>query len=167
VKCQICKQRESVLHVQQIIGEQRVDVYLCETCANEKGIAKMDDNIELSLAQLLTGLFSVASRALTPQDREICEVCGTTVQVMRKEGRLGCPECYASFGSEVRSVLRKLAGSATHSGKLPRKLREYQEQIVDRQELQSRLEEAIEQEDYEVAAALRDRIRMLDGRAGE
>lgn len=164
VKCQICKQRESVLHVQQIIGEEHVDLYLCESCAREKGINRSDDTFELSLSQLLTGLFSASDDESADADREACPSCGTRIETLRKEGRLGCPDCYESFASEIRGVQKKLSGSVQHVGKLPGKLKKYKELIIDRNELQSRLDEAVAQEDYETAAYLRDRIRGIDER---
>ena len=163
MKCQICKQRESVLHVQQIIGEEQVDMYLCDVCAREKGITKSDDSIELSLSQLLTGLFDESGGgAHVDEDKEICPVCGTSIHTFRKQGELGCPECYVSFSGELRSVQKKLTGSILHKGKIPGKLRAYKELIVDKHDLQVKLEEAVGNEDYETAARLRDQIREID-----
>ncbi len=163
MKCEVCKLRESAIHVQQIIGDEKVDMYLCEVCAAEKGISKQADAIELSLSQLLTGLFSAGSE--TAGDREVCPNCGTGIDVIRKEGRLGCPECYGSFTSEIRAFQKKLSGSIRHVGKLPKKLRAYKELIIDRHELKSRLDEAVQNEDYERAAVLRDQIREIERRS--
>ncbi len=162
MKCEMCKQRESVLHVQQIIGEEQIDMYLCEVCASEKGISKKSDAIELSLSQLLTGLFRVTAEGEAEQEHEVCPACETTIHALRKDGRLGCPECYASFASEIRSFQKKLSGTVHHAGKLPTKLQAYKELIIDRQELKNRLEEAVGNEDYEAAASIRDRIREID-----
>ena len=148
--------------MKQIIGEEQVDLYLCETCARQKGINKSDDSIELSLSQLLTGLLRAESETQTQEEPSVCLSCGTTIQTVRKEGRLGCPECYASFASEVRGIQKKLTGTIHHSGKLPKKLKEYKELIIDKQELQNQLDRAIGNEDYESAAILRDRIREID-----
>lgn len=165
VKCQVCKQRESIIHVQQIIGEEHVDLYLCEVCAEEKGIARSEDTIELSLSQLLTGLFSTGTgEQENDREQDTCSTCGTSIHTLRKEGRLGCPDCYACFTREVRGVQKKLTGSTQHVGKLPRKLMEYKELIIDRQTLQSKLEEAVAEEDYEAAARIRDQIREIDER---
>ena len=162
MKCQICKQRESVLQVKQIIGEDQVDMFLCEVCAENRGITKSNDSIEMSLSQLLTGLFHSDPATGTEGDQETCSTCGTTIHTVRKEGKLGCSECYASFASEIRGVQKKLTGSTHHDGKLPRKLREYKELIIDKHDLQSQLRDAVNNEDYEAAAVLRDRIRDID-----
>ena len=154
-----------MIHVQQIIGEEHVDLYLCEVCAEERGIARSDDAIELSLSQLLTGLFTTkAGDQENEREVDTCPSCGTSIHTLQKEGRLGCPDCYACFTREIRSVQKKLTGSTQHVGKLPRKLMEYKELIIDRQTLQSRLDEAVAQEDYEAAAHIRDRIREIDER---
>jgi len=151
--------------VQQIIGDEKVDMYLCEVCAAEKGISRRSETVELSLSQLLTGLFE-AGHQDSESDLEVCPNCGTGIESLKKEGRLGCPECYASFASEIRAFQRKLSGSVQHIGKLPHKLKTYKELIIDRGELETRLEEAVKNEDYEKAAMLRDRIKEIERRSG-
>ena len=164
IKCELCKSRESVIHVQQIIGEEKVDMHLCEVCAAEKGIAQEADDGELSLSQLLTGLLNIDSTQESESDT--CPSCGTSIRSFRKEGRLGCPGCYANFSKELRSVQKKLAGTYRHAGKLPQKLKAYKELVIDKKEMQQRLEEAVKNEDYESAAALRDQIREIEKQSG-
>ena len=56
MKCEICNESDSVIHVQQVMGDETVELHLCDTCAQDRGISRVDDKIELSLSQLLTGL---------------------------------------------------------------------------------------------------------------
>lgn len=165
MKCEVCGTRESVIHVQQIIGNETVDVHLCEACAHEKGISQNNDKIELSLSQLLTGLLKV-QEGESQDSQDECDVCGTKIADFKTEGRLGCPECYTTFATEIRKMHNHLSGTTRHRGKLPQSLKTYKELLIDRQRLKSQLTDAIKNEDYEAAAMLRDQIRSIE-KAGE
>lgn len=159
--CELCGERDSVVHVQQVIGNQKVDIHLCEVCATEKGISRKDDKIELSLSQLLTGLLPEVERSEDPPV-EVCPSCGVRIEEFKKTGSLGCPTCYSSFAADIRELHRKLSGKASHSGKLPEKLLTYRSLLIDREKLKTKLDEAIRKEDYESAAAIRDRISAIE-----
>ena len=166
MKCDMCKDREAAIHIQQIIGEETIDLHLCEQCAHEKGISSSNDKIELSLSELLTGL--IGSRDAKSEDAEKkCNTCGLLFRDFRREGFLGCPECYQSFREELVSLLRKMGGSPRHTGKIPNKLNRYKTYLFDRELLKKELEDAVREEEYEHAALLRDRIRELDDDSGE
>ena len=163
MKCELCGKRESVVHVQQVIGNETIDIHLCETCAHEKGISRRSDKVELSLTQLLTGLFDLKRGEATEEATE-CSTCGMSVDEFKKDGRLGCPDCYTSFTSHIRNVHKRLSGMTRHRGKLPQKLITYKELLIDRERLKSQLDEAIGREDYETAAVIRDQMRALERR---
>ena len=163
MKCDACGDREAVIHIQQIVGEDSVDLHLCEACASEKGISSRNDKIELSLSQLLTGLIGDKNAG---SEEKTCHSCGMEFRNFKKEGKLGCPECYNEFRTEIVSLLRKVSGSARHTGKIPKRLSQFKTYLIDREELKKELQEAVTQEDYEAAAILRDRIRELDEDSG-
>ena len=77
-----------------------------------------------------------------------CPACGFELPVFRKTGRLGCPTCYTVFAREL-----SLESASDDSE---------QEEVDEKSRLEAELREAIEREDYETAAQLRDRIRNLN-----
>jgi len=81
----------------------------------------------------------------------------------RESGRLGCPQCYASFEGHLRDLLRRLHGSTQHVGEvyLPPggSAEDPARRVV---ELRDQLRRAVEAENFELAAELRDRIRVLE-----
>lgn len=162
MKCELCGKRESVVHVQQAIGNETVDIYLCEECAHEKGISRNSEKGDLSLTQLLTGLLDFKKETETEEEFTECPTCGMSVADFKKDGFLGCPDCYTSFASHIRGVHKRLSGMSRHRGKLPQKLLTYKELLVDRERLKSRLHDAVTSEDYETAAVIRDQIRALE-----
>ena len=89
-----------------------------------------------------------------------------TLQDFRETGRLGCPDCYRSFEAPLRDLLRRLHGSTHHLGERyaergaePAAAERGSEQAAD---LREQLRLAVETENFELAAELRDRLRVLE-----
>ena len=57
MRCDTCHEREAVVHVTQISGDQTVQVHLCERCAAEKGIEPASAAVKGPLGGLLGLLF--------------------------------------------------------------------------------------------------------------
>ena len=89
-----------------------------------------------------------------------CPHCGATLQDFRETGRLGCADCYRAFGEPLRELLRRLHGSAHHTGRAYQGPGEPASPPVESTAaLQARLERAIANEQFELAAQLRDRLK--------
>ncbi len=159
MKCELCKENDAVIHIQQIVGNEAKEIHLCEKCAHENGISSNSDKIELSLNELLNGLIDFSSR---PKGQDTCSTCGTRLKDFRKTGMVGCSDCYTSFRDEIVSYLEESVGTVKHLGKYPNKLKAYKALLVDKEILKKRLEEAVAGEDYETAASIRDRIQSLE-----
>ena len=166
MKCDICNNKEAVIHVKQIVGEKITELHLCGDCANEKGISGEEDVIELSLSQLLTSLIDLTDKYSEQENRDVCRTCGTTIKDFRKNAKLGCADCYNVFNKEIENYLENTAGQVQHVGKLPEKVGTLKKLLVDKESLREKLEKAINQENYEQAAVLRDRIKIIEKRAG-
>jgi protein arginine kinase activator len=81
----------------------------------------------------------------------------------RTTGRLGCAHCYGTFERSLRELLRRVQGSAKHVG------RRYEppppsvlEGTASVSELRERLRRAVENEEFELAAVLRDQIKSVE-----
>lgn len=162
MKCEMCGVNDATVHVRQIMGNKAVDVHLCDECAAKSGITEQDSPVDLTVAQLLTGLMESGVKEAGKTEERICPVCGLSIRDFRKTGKTGCPECYDFFRQDILAMLENVSGFAWHRGKLPKKLKTYKTLMVDKQILKQQLKEAVEKEDYEGAAALRDRIRSLE-----
>src|SRR3989338_1259671 len=87
-----------------------------------------------------------------------CRNCGMTYEDFRKFGRLGCSECYEAFKGQLSTLLKKVHGSNQHLGKTPVRIPQVEKKRIEcLQELKNQLMEAIQMEDFEKAADLRDR----------
>jgi protein arginine kinase activator len=98
-------------------------------------------------------------------DESPCGFCGATLKDFRETGRLGCPHCYASFEPHLRDLLRRLHGSSQHVGEVYLPPSAAGEAAAEDRlgDLRDQLRRAVEAENFELAAELRDRIRVLDG----
>ena len=159
--CDACKQQQATVHLTEIVNDQMTELHLCEACANQKG-AQVESHFGLS--DLLAGLASFG--ATTEVEEEVtakaCPNCGMTYDDFRKVGRLGCGECYAAFKQSLASLLKRIHGSPHHLGKSPARLVKPPKAKLELAELKRRLERAIEMEEFETAARLRDQIREME-----
>ena len=102
-------------------------------------------------------------QAALAADAQRCSFCGKTQKDFRASGRLGCAHCYAAFAESLRDLLRRVHGNARHVGRRYRPLNlEAANKAGSLAVLRERLQRAIEREEFESAAALRDEIQALE-----
>lgn len=163
--CGLCKQKEATVHLTTIAGEKMQKVDLCEDCAKEKGV---NDPAGFSLADMLLGLGASQEMEDASGDNELkCPTCGFTHVEFKKSGRLGCSECYVTFADGLEALLKTMHKGTRHTGKIPAVLRHSKDLKKRLNELQGRLEQAVEDEKFEQAAVLRDDINKLKAELSE
>ncbi|MGQ0614236.1 MAG: UvrB/UvrC motif-containing protein [Planctomycetaceae bacterium] len=157
--CQSCGKREAKIHFTEIKDSKKTELHICEQCAHEK-------NMVLAFPSLLSSIMKEGGpgpRAESDPVPAACPACSLAYGEFKAKGRLGCPTCYDVFAPVLIPLLEKVHGKSAHCGRVPDRLRR---QIETRQEvrtLEESLKRAIEDEDYEEAAILRDKLR----KAGE
>lgn len=155
MKCDICKINDAEILFRQHINGKINDMHLCKQCAKSKGLVINSLNGEISLGGLISGL-------VDSDVKKVCRVCGTNLQSIRRQKRVGCPECYICFKNEIQSLMKTEGIDGLYTGEMPKKLSHFKSVLTDRVILQQRLEQAIANEDYEKAATYRDRLKFLD-----
>jgi len=161
--CEKCLKRPAIVHMQQYINGQVKEIHLCQECA-----AQPDS--PLSFEQFLHGLLDMFSGAQQhenvsqqkPETNYRCPICGLSFEDFKRSGKLGCSECYQTFRREMDPILKNIQGSNRHEGKYPQKAGS---ELLNRrkiEKLRMELTKAIEDEEYENAAGLRDQIRELE-----
>lgn len=160
--CDVCGKKEATVHLTEIVNDQVTKLNLCEECAREKG-AEMEEHFGLS--ELLAGLTDMGT-AIEPETAIAikCPNCGMTYQNFRKLGRLGCSVCYEAFKKELGPLLKRIHGSDRHVGKVPLKGGKTIKDTRTLQDLKMQLEKAIQMEEFEEAAKLRDKIRDFESK---
>ncbi|HTS87861.1 MAG TPA: UvrB/UvrC motif-containing protein [Gemmatimonadales bacterium] len=169
MRCTQCHEREAVVFLTQIAQDQVVKLHLCERCAAEKGVettASLGKTpVGTFLASMGKGLEATQALPAGIDPPEACPTCGATLSDFRESGRLGCAECYRTFAPALRDLLRRLHGSSRHLGEryaVPGAPAAHAPEANVAQ-LRKRLRLAVETEDFELAAELRDQLRILGG----
>lgn len=167
--CQECVERQATLHFTKIINGEKTEFHICEVCAKEKGEIFPGQSNTFSIHNLLSGLLnfeapsSAASPGLTQPLR--CPSCGLTYAQFARSGRFGCSVCYKTFGDKLEPLLRKVhSGNVSHFGKIPRRSGKTIEMRRKLEEMRRQLQNSINNEEFELAAQLRDQIRQIESK---
>ena len=160
MKCEICGLKDAVIHIRQIQKDLLHELHICEECAQEKGLIREEES-ELPIANLLSGLLEGKDVVGAGDVKDVCPRCGLKASEFRKQGKLGCPECFRAFEKDVRAIVSQMAARPRHTGKVPHTMVIEQSAGSKGEGLRDELREAVEREEYELAAQLRDRLREL------
>ena len=162
MQCNICGKKEATVHLTEIINEQVTKLHLCEECAKHKG-AEMEEHFGLS--DLLAGLSDLGATIESKSAESIkCPKCDFTYQNFTKIGRFGCSECYDAFRKQMTPLLKRIHGSDRHIGKVPLMAGKAVKDTRSLQDLRTRLDKAIQMEEFEEAARLRDKIKEIENK---
>jgi protein arginine kinase activator len=156
--CDICGKLATV-HLTQIINNQIQKVDLCEECAQQKGVT---DPEGFSLADFMAkNIQSTVGPEGTQGPALVCPSCGCTPRDFKRNGRLGCPDCYEAFETLITPMLKSMHRGDHHTGKIPHEMlhRVGLRKAINR--LKDQLAHAVEQEKYEDAARYRDELDQL------
>jgi protein arginine kinase activator len=155
--CDNCGKEIAKVHYKEIKDDKTVECNLCEKCAQEKGLHLSPKKHPFSISNILAGMAEEVGSSTAK-----CQGCGLTYAEFRETGRLGCSECYGAFKEQLRPLLRRIHGSNLHSGKSPRSTEGVMEKIREVEDLKVALKRAIDKEDFEKAAEIRDKIKELE-----
>lgn len=161
--CERCNQRQATVHLTQVINNKKVEMNICEYCANELQQEAWGFSPQFNLHKFLGSLIeNDFSQAVKIDTHDNCSKCGISKNSFAKGGLLGCPSCYQSFHSQIIPLVRRVHGTIQHTGKVPKrtggKVR-IRKEIMD---LKRKLQQAVNKEEFEKAAMLRDQIKQLE-----
>jgi protein arginine kinase activator len=159
--CDQCRENDAKVHLTQIVENAVTQVHLCERCAAERGIETSGSVEQNPLGDFLQAVQQ--QTAQYPGDASRCAYCGTSLRDFRASGRVGCSHCYGAFEQSLRELLRRVHGSTRHQGwAYTARDPEIMTKELTLQELRDKLQRAVQDEAFEVAASLRDQIRGLE-----
>ena len=174
ILCDECGQRPAAIHVTAIINGEKQDINLCHECASRR----KEFSVHMSaLADKLGMLFRQRAEHATQQPESepvpavTCPTCGTTYAIFRKTGRLGCGDCYEAFRGLLTEWLKKRVGAGIYAGSDGHDTEGALSGRMEIIRLKKAQKAAVDGENYELAAQLRDQIRIvqsqLEGHAHE
>lgn len=164
--CEVCHEAIATVHLTEIVNNAKKEIHLCEACAEQKGVAIHSHVKDISIPEFFGQLVDPKDDDSESWDDLECEPCGITFRQFRQNGKLGCPNCYDAFRSEINPLLRKIhsipSGPVRHRGKVPTRIDDVMKSKRELEELKEELTSAVAGEEYELAATLRDKIHELE-----
>jgi protein arginine kinase activator len=162
MRCDTCGKTDAVIHLTKIQNNEMKTKNLCEACAAAEGLEASGPATAAPLTDFLAQM-GKGIGAEAPATASACANCGLTLNDFKRTGRLGCASCYSQLDVHLRGLLRRLHGGTQHVGKIPVPTESRQPDHVARiTSLRRSLQLAVESEDFEQAALLRDQIRRLE-----
>ena len=185
--CQNCGKNEDNVKYTQIVNGVKKEMVLCEECAEKMGISNFKVNMPIHFSNFFDDLFD--DEQLLPsfmkENSNTCTNCGEEYDNFIKTGLLGCADCYDMFEDKIDQVLKNMQGSIKHVGRKPLNIEEKMKntgenkanvnsqnskaekdkkvsQVDELESLKRELNVAIQEERYEDAAKIRDKIKDIE-----
>lgn len=156
MKCQRCP-KQATLHITEVLGEERFEeVHLCEECAKKYLYEPQQKKQATTTSQAVSEPDESAPTGAR------CPACGITFLEFRNHGRFGCSHDYDTFKPDLIPLMESVHGDTKHAGKIPRRAPRTATMQAELAQLRQRLQVLVDEEKYEEAARIRDRIRELE-----
>jgi protein arginine kinase activator len=155
-KCERCASPATV-HITEVLGEGKFEEHhVCEQC-----YPKYVHNGDKTSAKTggAEGGGDLEDALFGQQE---CPDCGIKFVDFRNSHRLGCSRDYQVFHTELTPLLENIHGDTKHVGKTPRRYPQTKQAEAELLQLRQRLKRAVDREDYEEAAKVRDQIKTLE-----
>ncbi len=166
--CQDCKKREAHVRIQEVVNNEIKAVHLCKECAAARGFHSPLGNIPFPLAEILSGLAAGAasSEKTEAKSKITCRTCGLSFDAFTRQGRFGCGDCYRTFRHDLEQMMRKIHGASLHRGRSPVLTASDSDTglpipVKEEERLEQELKKAIDLEDFERAAEIRDKLKSI------
>lgn len=158
--CDKCKKRSACVHITKIVNGKKIETHVCEECAHSLGELSFSFENQFSVHDFLKGMFNVGP--LEVPEEVACSRCGMTYSDFSRSGRIGCSHCYQTFAAELESIIKRVHGECSHTGKIPKRCGGKLAINQQLQRLRKELERCVAREEYEQAAKIRDQIKCLE-----
>ena len=167
--CQNCGKYEATTHIKRVVNGDTTEMHLCSDCAQHLGYGDMFSGFGLNLDDFFGGFLEDTVQKLSAPVEEKCPKCGNSFSDIVRSGKVGCSECYRMFYDKLLPSIQRIHGRIKHSGKQIAAHAESKniEEIKPESEIDSlkkQLNTAVENQEYEQAAVLRDKIKELESK---
>lgn len=164
--CQNCGKHEATTHIKSVVNGEYTQLHLCTTCAGKLGYGDVFSGFGFDLGDFFGNFFS-KPKAISASKTERCEKCGMSFEEIVKNGKIGCAGCYEKFYEMLLPSVQRIHGKTQHNGKVASVSAEKEvakektkEEIIA--ELQAEMKTAIEEQNFERAAEIRDEIKAKE-----
>ena len=161
--CDKCKINAATIYLKQSINGKQFVYNLCEECSDKLDFSF--DNVLKNVLDDINELDFFSNFNFQKQESYFdkkCPNCKTTFNEFKTKGKFGCANCYLTFKEEIKPILNSIQTSSEHIGKIPQKVDgkiKIKRKILS---LKEKLQIAIKNEEYEIAANIRDKIKEIE-----
>jgi len=154
--CEQCNQNQATIHLTKVMNGKKSQMKLCAECAKECGAFDLGE-----ISSLLSGLLEGSAGRAQAASGLRCSRCGLAFGQFKQTGMLGCAHCYVDFRKQLQPVLQRIHGRLQHEGRIPVTAGEGLQLRRQIEAKRREMQVAIDQEEFERAAKLRDELREL------
>ena len=170
MQCEKCQQNVASVHLTDVINNTKHEYHLCKECAKIQGVslqAQLQKFKDLTLPEGLTlpeffaPSFEESGSERAENAPEDCPRCKMSYSRFRRDGKFGCSHDYTVFLSTLDELFEKIHESTRHIGRAPAR---FQKEGSDQglfDQLREQLKRAVQGEQYEKAAEIRDQMRLM------
>ena len=166
--CDRCHKREACVHIQEVRTDGKRSLNLCASCALEQYSdkdRKLQDFLGV-LTAISRQLGAIERESGSVQPEQSCAKCGKGLSALKKDRLLGCDSCVSAFRGQLREQIAKLQRLSLSDSDVPDHTEgDGAERLPSSSAtlacLRRDLQLAVQREEYEEAARLRDRIEAF------
>ena len=158
--CQNCGKNDATTHIKKIVNGDRTEMHLCANCAEHFGYGDLFSDFGFNMGNMFANFLSDFPLSIGPATKTArCEKCGNSFDDIIRSGMLGCSDCYTTFYDRLLPSLQRIHGKLKHIGKVGQIMGETACKTNKIDSLKQELAKAVEEQNYEQAAILRDKIK--------
>ncbi len=154
--CELCNLNEATVYLKQVINGSEKELFVCEECSGQH---EFEIPSSMGMGDFLFGVGVKNKAAVTEpaKDEKSCPHCHMRKSDFNKRSRMGCEHCYKVFENELQPMLAMMHKNFQHKGKVPQNAKV----AISVERLEQDLNAAIEVQDFEKAAVIRDNIAII------
>lgn len=161
--CQNCERSEATTHIKRLVNGDTAETHLCADCAAHLGYGDFFSGFGLNLGELFGGILENGLPEAKSAKTLRCSKCGCSFEDIVRDGKLGCAQCYTTFYDKLLPSLQRIHGRIEHNGKVSEIAEKSTKKKSRLEQLREDLNAAIEEQNFEQAAKLRDEIKGMEG----
>ncbi len=158
--CNFCKKNDAMVSIEHAFDGVSKNIYLCKDCAKKIGLDAFSNNIDISITNILDKEDSLKKN--DGANLNACPSCGQSLNDVVLHHKISCTDCFSTFEKEILAILHNKKKDLKYTGKIPLSSNENFDKAVSVIKLKQQLKNAVEHEEYELAAIFRDELKDLE-----
>ena len=160
MRCEVCHLHDATRAVTRTVDGEPRELYVCDECARLEASPPAPETPGAPDSHSISDVMFSLGLPVPPSGKAadaVCPVCGLSRGDLRARRRLGCPRCFDTFGTDVRTFLSSRVPAAPRWREDPDEAM----RARDAARIRGQLDDAVREERYEEAARLVARLHAL------